>query len=415
MDVLLTVARARPVALRPVSEEAGLQPHATSQIPGSTVEAGRLRPAWAEIDLAAIRGNVAVLAGIAAPAEMCAVVKAWGYGHGSVPVAEAALEGGARWLAVALVEEGRQLRDGGIDAPVLLLSEPAPAAMQEVVASRLTPTIYTAAGLAALSAAARAAGTVTDVHVKVDTGMHRVGTAPDLAVALAVEVERRGELRLQGFWTHLAVADEVQNPYTATQLTLFDSALEELARRGIRPPLVHAANSAGAMWHPAARYDMVRCGIALYGLAPAAHEATRQPVPQLRPALSLVARVSHVKEVAAGERLSYGLRYQVIEPTMVATVPLGYADGVTRSLSSTGGEVLVGGRRRPIAGTVTMDQTLVDCGPDAEVSVGDEVVLIGRQGDESIDAWEWAGRTGSIAYEVVCGVSGRVPRAYRST
>jgi alanine racemase len=138
-------------------------------------------------------------------------------------------------------------------------------------------------------------------------------------------------------------------------------------------------------------------------------------MPHLRPALSLVARVSHVKEVAAGERLSYGLRYRIGEPSIVATVPLGYADGVTRSLSSTGGQVLVGGRRRPIAGTVTMDQILVDCGPAAAVEVGDEVVLIGRQGDEVIDAWEWAGRTGSIAYEVVCGVSGRVPRAYRHT
>ncbi|MCU4184986.1 alanine racemase [Acidiferrimicrobium sp. IK] len=382
--------------------------------PGARVEAGRLRPAWAEVDLAAVRHNASLLAGVAAPGALCAVVKAWGYGHGSVPVARAALEGGAQWLAVALVEEGRQLRDGGIDAPVLLLSEPAPAAMQEVVASRLTPTIYTDAGLAAVSAAARAAGEVVDVQVKVDTGMHRVGAAPERAVAAALEVERRPELRLQGFWTHLAVADEVDDPYTGAQLDVFAAAVDDLARHGLRPPLLHAANSAGAMWHPRARYDMVRCGIALYGLSPAGQEAAREPVPQLRPALALVARVSHVKEVAAGERLSYGLRYRLDASSVVATVPLGYADGVTRSLSSAGGQVLVGGTRRPIAGTVTMDQILVDCGPGSDVSVGDEVVLIGTQGGETIGAWEWAERTGTIAYEVVCGVSGRVPRAYRN-
>lgn len=401
---------ARPAHARPgqpllVTEEGA---------PGSTVEAGRLRPAWAEVDLAAIRDNAATLAAVAAPAGLCAVVKAWGYGHGPVPVARAALAGGAERLAVALVEEGRQLRDGGIDAPVLLLSEPAPAAMAEVVASRLTPTIYTDHGLATVSAAARAASTVVDVQVKVDTGMHRVGAPPAQAVALAVEVERRPELRLEGFWTHLAVADEVDDPYTARQVEIFTGAVADLAAAGVHPPLLHVANSAGALWHPATRFDMVRCGIALYGLSPAAAEASRAPMDRLRPALSLVARVSHVKEVAAGERLSYGLRYRLESDSVVATVPLGYADGVTRALSANGGQVLVGGRRRPIAGTVTMDQILVDCGPDAEVAVGDEVVLIGAQGGEAIDAWEWAQRTGSIAYEVVCGVSGRVPRAYRN-
>ncbi|HET9692602.1 MAG TPA: alanine racemase [Acidimicrobiales bacterium] len=380
---------------------------------GATVEAGRLRPAWAEVDLDAVRANVGVLAAAAAPASVCAVVKAWGYGHGPVEVAAAAVEGGARHLAVALVEEGRQLRDGGITAPVLLLSEPAPAAMGEVVRAALTPTVYTEAGLAAVCAAARAAGTTVDVHVKVDTGMHRVGAAPDRAAALALDVEGRPEVRLQGLYTHLAVADEVDDPFTAAQLATFEGVVARLAAAGVRPPLVHAANSAGALWHPAARFDMVRCGIALYGLAPSADGAGRGAAARLRPAMSLTARVSYVKQVEAGERLSYGLRYRLAERSTIATVPLGYADGVPRALGATGGEVLVGGRRRPIAGTVTMDQILVDCGPGAEVATGDEVVLIGRQGDEVIDAWEWALRTGTIAYEVVCGVGGRVPRTYR--
>jgi alanine racemase len=382
------------------------------------VATGRLRPAWAEIDLGAIRHNAAVLAEVAAPARLCAVVKAGGYGHGAVEVAQAALDGGARWLAVALVEEGLELRAAGITAPVLLLSQPPPEAMPEVVAASLTPTLYTPAGLEALGEAVSTAGRTASaagpfsVHVKVDTGMHRVGADPARAVTLAAAVDHHPLLRLDGFWTHLAVSDEVDDPYTAGQLTRFQAAVTALAGHGVRPSFVHAANSAGAMWHPASRYDLVRCGIALYGLGPAADMLDRPPVTRLRPALSLKARVSHVRALPAGERLSYGLRYQLRRDSVIATVPLGYADGVSRALSSTGGEVLLGGRRRLISGTVTMDQILIDCGPESSVAVGDEVVLLGRQGEESITAWEWAVRTGTIAYEVVCGVSGRVPRVH---
>jgi alanine racemase len=374
------------------------------------VTTGQLRPAWAEVDLGAIRHNAAALAQVAAPARLCAVVKAGGYGHGAAAVARAALEGGASWLAVALVEEGLELRAAGITAPVLLLSQPVAAAMPEVVAASLTPTLYTDAGLEALRQAAPGRG--FPVHVKVDSGMHRVGADPAAAVALAVAVDDDPALRLEGFWTHFAVADEIDDPYTTEQLARFDAAVAALAGRGIRPPLLHAANSAGAMWHPASRYDLVRCGIALYGLAPCAAGVHRAPVPDLRPALSLKARVSHVAELQAGERVSYGLRYQLAGDSVIATVPLGYADGVTRALSAAGGEVLLGGIRRGIAGTVTMDQILVDCGPRSPVAVGDEVVLLGSQAGENVTAWEWATRTGTIAYEVVCGVSGRVPRIY---
>jgi alanine racemase len=378
------------------------------------VAAARLRPAWAEIDLDAIRHNAALLAEVSAPARLCAVVKAGGYGHGPVEVARAALDGGASCLAVALVEEGLELRSAGVTAPVLLLSQPTADAMGEVVAASLTPTVYTPAGLEALGdAVAAASGAVHfPVHVKVDTGMHRVGADGPAAVALAVAIDRDPRFRLEGFWTHLAVSDEVDNPYTGEQVARFDEAVALLSRAGVRPAMLHAGNSGGAMWHPASRYDLVRCGIALYGLAPAADGLNRAPVPRLQPALSLKARVSHVRELAAGERLSYGLRYRLERESVIATVPLGYADGVPRALSAVGGEVLVGGQRRPISGTVTMDQILVDCGPEFPVEVGDEVVLLGRQGAESITAWEWAQRTGTIAYEVVCGVSGRVPRTY---
>jgi alanine racemase len=383
----------------------------------SGTSAAPLRPAWAEIDLAAIRDNARLLTDLVAPAKLCAVVKAWAYGHGPVRASRAALEGGADWLGVALVEEGRQLREAGVTAPVLLLSEPTAGAMPEVVRSGLTPTLYTTSGLEALVAALqRASESVpgpVPVHVKVDTGMHRVGASPDDAVALALDVAGRPQLELQGLWTHFAVADEPGSPFTGRQLARFLEVAGRLGDLGVRPPLLHAANSAGTMFHPDARLDMVRCGVALYGLAPSREVAGLAPCDRLEPALSLRARVSFVKEVEAGEGISYGLRYEAPARTVVATVPLGYADGVTRRLSETGGQVLIGGQRHPIAGTVTMDQILVDCGPGADVAVGDVVVLVGRQGAEHVGAWEWAERTGTIAYEVVCGVSARVPRIYR--
>jgi alanine racemase len=296
-----------------------------------------------------------------------------------------------------------------------LLSEPATPAMAEVVRAGLTPSVYTTAGVEALAAEVAASGRRDPfpVHVKVDTGMHRVGASPADAVGIALDVTARPELFLEGLWTHFAVADELESPHTGQQLARFGSVVERLASQGVRPPLLHAANSAGALYHPSSRLQMVRCGLALYGMAPSVQLMAQDPATRLRPAMSLRARVSYVKVVAAGERLSYGLRYQLSTDSVVATVPLGYADGVTRSLAARGGEVLIGARRYPIAGTITMDQLLVDCGPDADVAVGDVAVLLGRQGSEEITAWEWAQRTDTIAYEVVCGVSARVPRVYR--
>ena len=367
-------------------------------------------PVRAEVDLGAVRHNAAVLAGLAAPASLCAVVKAGAYGHGAVPVAEAALGSGASWLAVAMVEEGAALRDAGIAAPVLLLSEPPAADMADVVGLGLTPTLYTHGGVEAAAKAVAAAGAAPlPVHLKVDTGMRRVGAAPDQAVGVAMAVEERPELVLEGLWTHLAVADEPDHPFTSEQCARFRTVAAELADRGLHPRLTHCCNSAGLLTHPEARGELVRCGIALYGVPPSPALAD---MADLRPAMSLLAAVSHVKEVAAGEALSYGLRYRVERRSVVATVPLGYADGVPWRLASAGGEVLVGGRRRPIAGAVTMDQILVDCGDDASVAAGDEVVLLGVQGGQRIDAWEWARLVGTIAYEVLCGVGPRVPRVY---
>jgi alanine racemase len=370
-----------------------------------------LRPTWAEVDLSAIRDNAGVLAAQVAPAQLCAVVKAWAYGHGPVEVSTAALEGGATWLAVALVEEGLVLRRAGIEAPILVLSEPPAAAMIEVAGANLTPTVYTVGGAEAAATAARTVhrSRPLPVHVKVDTGMHRVGTTAAGALDVADAVSRTPELVLEGLWTHLAVADEPEDPYTAQQLEAFGKVVGTLDERGMRPALLHAANSAGAIWHPGSRLDLVRCGIALYGLAPALGLPGCEDI---RPAMALKSRVSYVKALAAGQRVSYGLNWRAERDTVLATIPLGYADGVPRRLSASGGVALVGGRRCPMAGTITMDQLLVDCGPGADVQPGDEVVLIGRQGDEEITAWEWAERCDTIGYEVVCGVSARVPRIY---
>ncbi|HWE71022.1 MAG TPA: alanine racemase [Acidimicrobiales bacterium] len=382
--------------------------------------ADRQRRAWAEIDVGAARHNASLLAGLVAPAKLCAVVKADGYGHGAVALATAALAGGAGWLAVALVEEGVALREAGIEVPILLLSEPPVEAMKDAVASRLVPTIYSDVGVRAVSRVAAGSGSgPVDVHLKVDTGMHRVGAEPEKVVALAAAIGAHPHLRLAALWTHLAVADGIEKAdleFTRTQLERFGSVHDELLSAGLRPGLTHAANSAGTIAFPEARLDMVRCGIALYGLYPTPQLATQLSAAtgggRLEPVLSLRAEVSLVRRLDRGERPSYGRRRPLAERSWVATVPIGYADGVPRRLFDTGGEVLIGGVRRPLAGVVTMDQIVVDCGPDDHppVAVGDEVVLIGRQGADEVTATEWADRLGTINYEVVCGIGPRVPR-----
>ncbi len=362
-----------------------------------------MRPSWIEVDLDSIRANVAAIAAAVAPARVCAVVKADGYGHGDVPVAAAALEAGAAQLAVALVAEGIGLREAGIEAPVLLLSEPAPDDVAELVRWRLTPTVYHPEFLVALTAAAPSG---FPLHIKVDTGMHRVGAAPAAGVTLAEHVAA-GPLRLEGLWTHFPVA-ETDPEFTSGQVEALRKVIADLEGRGIRPEIVHAANTAGALGSAAARFDMVRIGIGMYGLRPAAGFA---PEVALHPAMRVVSRVMHLQRLPAGARPSYGRRRPLPRAATVATVPMGYADGLTRRLASTGGEVLIGGRRHPFAGTITMDQAVIDVG-DHPVAIGDEVVLLGSQGSEEITADEWAQRLDTINWEVVCGFGPRLPRRY---
>ena len=363
-----------------------------------------LRPTEATIDLGAIRANVSSLA--PESAEMMAVVKADAYGHGAVPVARAALESGAGRLGVALVEEGVELRRAGIPGPILVLAEFPSGSERDALEAALTPSLSSRDGLRRL---ARAADGTSErsVHVTLDTGMHREGVAWTEAEGFCRSVAEAG-LRLEGLWTHFATADEPENPFLDVQLERFTQAVTVVRASGIDVPILHAANSAATMRRPDTHFDLVRVGIAMYGVSPGA--ALDDAVSSLRAAMSLRSRVALTRRVPAGEAVSYGLTYRLERDSTIAAVPIGYADGYPRPLSNAG-HVLIRGRRYPVAGRVTMDQTLIDCGDD-DVAAGDEVVLLGRQGGEEITAGELAAMAGTVGYEILSRVGARVPRGY---
>jgi alanine racemase len=367
-----------------------------------------MRPSWIEVDLDAVESNARAIRSVVDPADFCAVVKADAYGHGDVPVAEAALAGGAEWLAVALVSEAGRLREAGIEAPILLLSEPPDEDAAAVVGWGIVPTVYSLDFPTAVAAAAETVGaTPYRVHLKIDTGMHRVGAPPAEAVELARMIDRDPRLSLAGLWTHFAVSEE-DPQYTEQQLDALLEFRDLLQVDGIRVPVLHAANTAAALGFPAARLDMVRVGLGLYGLLPSPDLGA---IVGLRPAMRVVSHVTYVRRLSAQARPSYGRSRRLGRDAFVATVPLGYADGVPRRLVAEGGEVLIRGRRYPFAGTITMDQVVIDVGDDS-VEVGDEVVFIGRQGSNEVSADEWAERLDTINYEVVCQFGPRLPRRY---
>ncbi len=361
--------------------------------------------------MAAIEQNVATLGALIAPTPVCAVVKADGYGHGAVQAAEAAVRGGAEWLAVAIVEEGVELRQAGLDQPILLLSEPPADAMRALVVNGLTTTIYTRNGVSALDAAARSADVVADVHLGVDSGMGRVGVQVDEIAAFSSLIDDCSNVSLTAVWTHCPVADEPQNPFTAEQLARFGEAARSQLPDGIA---IHVANSATAITGQAASSGepmMARYGISIYGLDP---DDALAGMVDLQPALSLRSQVSFVKDVPAGTPVGYGHRWTSDRETTIATIPIGYADGVRRDRASRGGTVLIGGEHHPIIGVVTMDQLMVDVGPDSEVTIGDEVILIGQQGQSQILASDIARELDTISYEVVCALGKRIPRSYET-
>lgn len=375
---------------------------------------GVRRPAWAEIDASAIRHNVASLQKLVSPAGICGVVKANGYGHGAVAAARAFLDAGAVGLAVAIVDEGVELREGGITEPILLLAETPSETLIDALDARLTLTIGSADGAKAAVAAASSLGGHHRVHVKIDTGMHRMGVMPSSFDTVLDILTSCPNIVIEGLYTHFPVADsdaEEDRNYCTEQMRVFHEFVDHAAARGIRPPLIHLANSAASVTLPTSRASMVRLGLLAYGYAPHPSLVTtlaEQGV-TLRPALSLKARVTAIRHLDAGERPSYGRRRALATEATVATVPVGYADGFSRRFFEAGAVVLINGRRHSLAGSVTMDQLVIDCN-GAQIAVGDEVVLLGAQGSESITADEWAAWGETISWEVLCGIGARVPR-----
>jgi len=360
--------------------------------------------ALARVDLGAIERNAARLAAVAAPAGLCAVVKGDGYGHGMVPAARAALAGGATWLAVATAEEARGLRAGGVEAPVLVMGALSEPELAVALDARADIVAWREAFVERVAALPAAEG--TGVHVKLDTGMGRLGTRdPGEATRVAEAVAADGGLRLAGAMTHFATADGDPG-FLAEQLEAFTPWATAI--KAAHPEvLVHAANSAAALREPAARFDLVRCGIAVYGMDPFHEDPAAHG---LEPALELMSYVAEVKRAAPGQSAGYGRRFVAERPTLVGTLPIGYADGVRRGLSNNA-DVLVEGRRVPLVGTVSMDNVTVDLG-EVGAAHGAEAVLIGAQGGERILAEELARRLGTINYEITCGISARVPRVH---
>jgi alanine racemase len=359
---------------------------------------------WIEINLSAIEDNVRALRTIAGVPIM-AVVKANGYGHGAVEVSRAALAAGSSWLAVSCAEEALVLREASIAAPILVLGMVTAQEADEAIAAGLSLTVYCQESAELYSARATALGRSVCVHLKVDTGMGRLGTLPgEPTLALARNITAMPSMHLEGVFTHLACADEENPAPTESQLAKFSSTLEALQGIGIRPAWIHAANSAATLAFPQARFNMVRNGLAMYGVHPSPQ--VRLPS-SFRPALSWKARLVSCKVLPPGWGVSYGMEYHTAGEETVGVIPVGYADGWRRNRSNV---VLLHGKRVPVIGRVCMDQCMVKLPEGA--SLGTEVVLIGRQGEEEIRAEEVAARWGTINYEVITGISARMPRVY---
>ena len=364
-----------------------------------------MRATRAIVDLGAISHNIAeIRKRIGNQRNLMAVVKADGYGHGAVEVSRAALRSGADWLGVALPEEGRQLREAGIGVPILVMGLIQPAEAYKIVKFRLAQAVASVELLEALDYEASKASTQVNVHVKVDTGMGRIGIKPEDAVSFVRKVNTFKNLNLEGVFSHLSSADEKDKAFSEHQLRLFEQVINELHSAGFNVPKKHIANSAAVLDLPQSYYDMVRPGIMIYGLYPS-KEVSHSI--ELKPAMTFKTKVSAVKVVPPGTPISYGGTFITKKRTTVVTLPVGYADGYSRLLSNRG-EVLIKGQRVPVIGTVCMDMCMVDVSSVEDVRPGDEVILFG----EGLHVDELAAKLGTINYEVVCAVSKRVPRIY---
>lgn len=360
--------------------------------------------AWAEVDLDALAHNAGALRERAGKASLMAVVKANGYGHGAVGVSRALLAAGADRLAVICVDEGEQLRRAGITAPVLVMGYVPLDQVDRVVELSLTPAISSYQFALALAKAAARRSARVPVHIKVDTGLNRYGLPPREAVALGRALATMPGLMLEGLFTHFACADEVDQTYTQQQFRDFLAVAQQLPDVPIR----HVANTAALLSLPETALDMVRPGLGLYGCYPSPHLADGLA---LRPVLSFKSLIVRLTPVAQGQGVSYGLTWRAKRPSLIALVMCGYGDGLPRALSNRG-SVLIRSRRAPIVGRVCMDMCMADVTDIPNVAVGDEVVFIGRQGDEVIAAEEVAAVCNTISYEIFCGITARVPRLY---
>jgi alanine racemase len=379
---------------------------------------------WAEVDLEAIAHNVRELRRITDPgADLMAVVKANAYGHGAVEVTRKALENGADSLGVARIEEGIELRKAGVKESILIFGYTPPALAHKLIAFDLTQTVWSYTTAQALSDIAVSSNKQIKVHLKVDTGMGRLGLLPDCrrppvteqnlmgnAICEVESISSLAGLELEGVYTHFASADSSDKTYAGKQFEIFVDFLNELRRAGINPPLCHAANSAAIIDMPETHLDMVRAGIAIYGLYPSDEVNKRRIV--LKPAMTLKSKIVHLKKVPPGFKVSYGSTYKTQRPTTIASIPVGYADGFNRLLSSRG-HMLVRGRRAPIVGRVCMDQTMLDVGHIPGVNLEDEVVIFGKQKDGSITVDEIAASLNTINYEIVSALTARIPIIYQ--
>ncbi len=371
------------------------------------------QPSQARIDLAAIASNLAGVRQRVGQRLVLAAVKANAYGHGAIPVARHVQQTrSADWFGVATVAEGVELRRAGITLPILKLSPCFPDEASDALVHELTLTVIDEQTIDMVQAAAAVAGVRAPVHLKVDTGMGRLGRAAEQAADLAMRIDAAPNLTLGGLYSHLSVADTPdQDEYTAWQTERFVRAVDDVTAARGRPPIVHLANSAGVLAHPDTWFDMVRPGIMIYGAYP--DPTTPQSI-DLRPALAWGTRVAFVKDVAPGQSISYGRTWISQRDTRIATIPVGYGDGYNRGLSNAGC-VLIDGRRYPIVGRVCMDQFMVDLGPQSTVERGDAVVLVGASGNETITTTDIASTLGTIPYEVTCVITPRVARVFVET
>jgi alanine racemase len=369
------------------------------------IKAEQTYATWVEIDLRTLKNNIKIIQNHTNTPIM-AVVKANGYGHGFIPITQAAEQAGVNWFGVARPRMAVKMREKGIKANILILGYIAPERIEEMICLDVSLTIWTDNHIQQVIHAARRCQQPARTHFLVDTGMGRLGCSPQETLRLIKEASSSEWIKLEGFFSHLATADEKDKNQTQNQERIFSSLISELTSDGLLPDIIHMANSAGSLAHPSTRFNLIRPGISIYGLPPSPEVNLPQGI---KPVLSWKSVLASIKELPPGHGVSYGHEYITAKKELIGVVPVGYADGYRRI---PGNEVLVNGQRAPVVGRVSMDQFMVKLDDIPNPQIGDEVILIGKQGDQEINATQVADTWNTINYEVVCGIGSRVPRIY---